>query len=102
MGMEVCPADRAKKYQAPIKLAQPFPALELRAEHFTDMVFYFRDFARILGLGEAAKSSIICGTIAAIPPVARHLPSGRLEASAVYRSIQIDYRFQTDTFSGGN
>ena len=32
MGMGVLPAERAKKCQAPIKLAQLFPAPELRAE----------------------------------------------------------------------
>ena len=32
MGMGGFPAERTKKCQAPIKLAQPFPAPELRAE----------------------------------------------------------------------
>ena len=32
MGMGLFPAERTKKCQAPIKLAQPFPAPELRAE----------------------------------------------------------------------
>ena len=31
MGMGVCPAERAKRSQAPIKLAQPFMAPESRA-----------------------------------------------------------------------
>ena len=34
MGMEVFPAERTKKCQAPIKLARPFPAPELRAENY--------------------------------------------------------------------
>ena len=35
MGMEFFPAERSQKSQAPIKLAQPFLALESRAEHLT-------------------------------------------------------------------
>ena len=35
MGMEGFPAERAQFFQAPIKLAQPFPARELRANNFT-------------------------------------------------------------------
>ena len=30
-------AERTKKSQVPIKLAQPFPAVELQAKGFTDM-----------------------------------------------------------------
>ena len=37
------PGERTKKSQAPIKLAQPFPALESRAKHFTDMRLFVSD-----------------------------------------------------------
>ena len=34
MGNGGFPAERAKKYQAPKKLARPFPALEVQAENY--------------------------------------------------------------------
>ena len=41
MGIGVFPAERTKKCQVPIKLAQPFPAPELRAEKLWAGGFFF-------------------------------------------------------------
>ena len=41
MGMEGFSAERTQTFQAPIKLAQPLPAPELRAKKFTDTISSF-------------------------------------------------------------
>ena len=54
--MEGFPAERAKKSWAPIELAQPFPAPELRAENFTDMrpFLTYSGFTKVLLLRSPA------------------------------------------------
>ena len=45
-------------FQAPIKLAQPFPAPELRTENFTDTrIFLIKNVAFTMQIGEAKKKA---------------------------------------------
>ena len=49
------PAERTHIFQAPIKLAQPFPAPELRAKHFTDTRIFLTLAPSLIDFGRFAN-----------------------------------------------